>query len=86
MNINWQVRLKNPWFWISSISALLLAIQALLKIFGVELDLGELGNNIKTFVNYVFGFLTAAGIINDPTTAGITDSSQAMTYTEPKDY
>lgn len=84
--INWKVRIKNKWFWVSAVSALLLAVQALLKLFGVELDFGEFGNNVNTFINYVFGFLTAIGIINDPTTSGISDSSQAMTYNEPKDY
>ena len=32
----------------------------------------------------VFGVLTVAGIIVDPTTEGMSDSNQALGYTEPK--
>lgn len=70
MKINWKVRIKNRIFWITAIPALLLAIQALLRIFGISWDFGELGNNINSFVNYVFAFLAVLGLVNDPTTAG----------------
>ena len=33
----------------------------------------------------VFGVLAILGIVVDPTTSGITDSKQALTYTEPKE-
>ena len=32
----------------------------------------------------VFGYTLDLGVITDPTTKGITDSDQALTYTEPK--
>ena len=35
-------------------------------------------------VNAVFAVLSILGIVTDPTTAGIGDSPQAMTYEEPK--
>jgi phi LC3 family holin len=35
-------------------------------------------------VDGVFILLALLGIIPDPTTAGMSDSDQAMTYTEPK--
>lgn len=82
--INWIVRIKNKTFWLALIPAALLLIQAVAKVFGFELDLGELGNNLTTVVNTVFALLTVLGVVVDPTTKGVSDSEQAMTYGEPK--
>ena len=84
MNINWKVRLKNKNFWITIIPAILLIVQPILTLFGVEIDLGEVGNAILAVVDAVFVVLAVLGIVTDPTTAGISDSAQAMTYVEPK--
>lgn len=83
-NINWLVRVKNKNFWIAIIPALLLLIQVVAAVFGFSLDLGDLGNKLLAVVNAVFSVLTILGVVVDPTTAGITDSTQAMTYSEPK--
>jgi phi LC3 family holin len=32
----------------------------------------------------VFAFLCILGVVNDPTTSGVSDSEQALTYQEPK--
>lgn len=85
MKINWKVRLKNKNFWISLIPALLLLIQVVAGVFGVTLDLGDLGNKLLAVVNAAFGVLAILGIITDPTTKGVADSDQAMTYDKPKD-
>lgn len=84
MSINWTVRLKNKTFWLSLIPALLLLVQVVVAVFGVELDLGDLGNRLLAVVNAVFAVLTILGVVTDPTTTGVSDSTQAMTYTEPK--
>lgn len=84
MKINWLVRIKNKNFWIAVIPALLLLIQVVGAVFGFTLDLGELGNKLLAVVNAVFGVLAILGIVTDPTTKGISDSAQAMTYTTPK--
>ena len=86
MNINWKVRIKNKTFWLSLIPTVLVLIQLVMRTFGVELDFGEVGNNLIAIVNTVFVLLGILGVVVDPTTAGIADSSQAMTYEEPKDY
>ena len=83
-NINWLVRIKNKSFWVAIIPAVLLLIQVVAAVFGISLDLGDLGNKLLAVVNALFGVLTIMGVVVDPTTAGITDSAQAMTYTEPK--
>jgi phi LC3 family holin len=82
--INWTVRFKNKTFWLALIPAALLLIQAVAKVFGFELDFGELGNNLTAVVNTVFALLAVLGVVVDPTTKGTSDSEQAMTYGEPK--
>lgn len=82
--INWKVRLKNKAFWLSLIPAILLLIQVVAAPFGLVLDFGELGNQLLAIVNAVFAILAILGIVTDPTTAGVGDSAQALTYTEPK--
>lgn len=84
MKINWTVRIKNKNFWISFIPALLLLVQVIAAVFGVTIDLGELGNKLLSVVNAAFGVLAIIGVVTDPTTKGISDSDQAMTYEKPK--
>lgn len=82
--INWKVRLKNKAFWLSLIPAILLLIQVVAAPFGLVLDFGELGNQLLAIVNAIFAVLVILGIVEDPTTAGVGDSAQALTYAEPK--
>lgn len=84
MTINWIVRIKNKNFWLAVIPAVLLLIQTVAAVFGYSLDFGELGNRLIAVVNAVFGVLVILGVVNDPTTAGISDSKQAQSYQVPK--
>lgn len=83
-NINWIVRIKNKNFWLTIIPAVLLLVQVVAAVFGFTIDLGDLGDKLLEVVNALFAVLAILGIITDPTTTGIKDSAQAMTYTEPK--
>ena len=85
MKINWKVRIKNKNFWITLIPALLLLIQGVAALFGFELNLGDIGNKLIAVVNAVFVVLAILGIVTDPTTKGVSDSEQAMTYKKPKE-
>lgn len=82
--INWKVRIRNRAFWVSLIPAVLLLVQSGAAMFGINLDLGETGNRALAVVNQLFAVLTILGIVNDPTTAGLSDSENAMTYQVPK--
>ena len=82
--INWKVRIKNKLFWVALIPAVLLLAQAVAAVFGFTLDLGELGNQLLAVVNAVFGVLIVLGVVTDPTTDGVSDSAQALTYDAPK--
>lgn len=82
--MNWKVRIKNKTFWLTVIPAILLLVQVTAAVFGYTLDFGDLGNKLLAVVNAVFALLAILGVVNDPTTAGVADSSQALSYREPK--
>ena len=84
MKINWKVRLKNKNFWITIIPAVLLIVQPVLAMFGVTIDATTVGAKLLAIVDAVFVILAILGIVTDPTTAGMSDSDLAMTYTTPK--
>lgn len=84
MKINWEVRIKNKVFWITLIPAILLVLQSVAAVFGFTLDFGDLGNKLLAVVESVFIVLGILGIVTDPTTSGVSDSSRAITYTKPK--
>lgn len=84
MKINWIVRLKNKAFWVAIIPAILLLAQQICALFGVELNIAGLSDQLIAIVGTAFSVLTLIGIVNDPTVASLSDSEQAMTYTEPR--
>lgn len=83
--INWTVRFRNKAFWVALIPAVLLLIQVVAAVFGYTLDLGELGNRLLDVVNALFAVLAILGVVTDPTTKGVGDSTQALTYDRPKE-
>lgn len=85
MRINWKVRVRNKAFWVALIPALLLLIQQVCGVFGVQMDFGGLHEQLTAIVGTVFTLLAILGVVADPTTAGVGDSEQAMGYTEPKE-
>lgn len=74
-NINWKLRFKNK--------ATLLAIASTVILLAQQLGL-KLPDNIADVVNTFLTLLVLLGVINDPTTEGISDSPNALTYAEPK--
>ena len=84
MQINWEVRAKNPNFWLTLIPAVFLLLQALAAPFGIALDFGVLNEQMAQIVNALFAVLAILGVVTDPTTEGIGDSQQALNYVEPR--
>ena len=83
--INWKVRFKNKTFWMAFIPAVILLIQAVANVVGVNLDLTALSQKLLEVVSAVFAALAILGVVNDPTTKGVSDSTQAMSYNEPRE-
>lgn len=85
MKINIPVRLKNPWFWVGLVGIILTAMGVspeMLTSWGIVWE-----HLVDLFTNPFMLFsvaLSVLGIFVDPTTGGLSDSNQAMTYTTPK--
>lgn len=87
--INFKVRFKNPVFIAQLILAILTPILAYAGLTVQDLtSWSALGNVLQEALAnpYVLGLVVVSvwNAINDPTTAGVTDSKLALTYTEPK--
>lgn len=89
MKINWKVRFANPEFW----KELALAVFVpLLAYYGMMWDdmttwaaIGDLFvQAIKNPVVVMSVVVSVYNAVIDPTTKGIGDSEQALTYTQPK--
>ena len=86
--INWKVRFKNPVF-LAQLG--LSVLTPILAYAGLTLaDMTTWSAVGQLFINavsnpYVLGLVMVSvwNALNDPTTAGLNDSKQAMTYTEP---
>lgn len=83
--INWKVRIKNKAFWVALIPAVLLLVQVCAAPFGYDWDFGVLNAQLAAIVNALFAVLAILGIVADPTTAGMGDSEQALSYEKPKE-
>lgn len=84
-NINWKVRIKNKLFWFALIPALIMLLQAVASVFGFTLDLTDISSKLLGVVEALFVVLAILGIVADPTTKGITDTKQALSYDKPKE-
>ena len=85
--INWKVRLKNPTFWTGLVSIIVTLAISVAQLFGVDISTiaNEWQQAIIALITAVFGILALVGVIADPTTKGVGDSTQAMLYDKPKE-
>lgn len=83
--INWKIRMQNKTFWLALVPAFLLLIQAVAQVFNVSLDFTNLNKDLLGVVNALFTVLAIIGVVADPTTKGLSDSTQALTYSKPKE-
>lgn len=89
MSINWKVRAKNVWFWVALAGAVSAPMFAGVGVSGADMTSWPIlfDTIVAALSNpaVVVAMLAAAvGVINDPTTAGLADSSQALAYSAPK--
>lgn len=89
MKINWKVRFKNPVFWVQIAVAVILPMLANLGLAWEDMTTwaalgGVLLESIKNPVIVVAVIVSVWNAVIDPTTAGVGDSSQALTYEKPK--
>lgn len=83
MNINWKVRFKNKVFLASLLALVISFVYDVMAIMGYAPSVDE--SSVVALADTVLKVLAAVGILVDPTTAGLSDSAQAMTYDKPKE-
>lgn len=89
MKINFKVRFKNPMFWVGIISSVFLTVfaQMGLQFQDISTWSGLLSVFCEAVKNPVVVVAVLSSLFNaiiDPTTSGIKDSKEALTYTKPK--
>ena len=82
MQINWKVRFQNKTFLAGLISLVVVFIYDLLQL--LETTPAVTQSAVMQVAEGVLTILGMVGVIADPTTAGVADSKQAMTYDAPK--
>ena len=86
--INWKIRFKNPVFYMQLILAVLTPVLAYMGLTVKDLTTwAAVGNVLLQAVSnpYVLALVLVSvwNAVNDPTTTGISDSTNALTYDEP---
>lgn len=82
MKINWKVRLQHKQFWVSLIALLLVLANQIAGIFHV--DITVYNTQVTAMTETVLSISALLGVIIDPTTSGLSDSTQAMRYDQPR--
>ena len=82
MKINWKVRLQHKPFLVSLFALLLLLVQQVAAIFGIDTTIYNA--QATELFNTVLSILVLIGVVIDPTTESISDSNRALTYDKPK--
>lgn len=83
--MNIKVRVKNPWFWVGVFSVAITAIGVDPQTFTSWAAVWEgIKAVLSNPVQLVTMCLAVLSVFIDPTTAGVTDSENALTYTAPK--
>ena len=84
MRINLPVRMKNPWFWVGLCGTILAAMGVSPEMFT---SWGAVWEAVCSLFRNPFQIgcvvLAVLGVFVDPTTAGVGDSTRAMTYATP---
>ncbi len=83
MKINWKVRLQSKTFLVAAFSLLLLLVQQVVALFGFDTTIYN--EQVTDIFNTALAILVLIGVVHDPTTAGLSDSEQALGYNKPRD-
>ena len=81
MQINWKVRLQNKTWLLAMLAAIVAFAYQALGLLGVVPAVSQ--DQITQLIGLVVNILVALGIVVDPTTTGVTDSTRALHYDKP---
>ena len=82
MKLNWILRYKNKATLTSLVGAVVALIYQVLGLIGITPSISE--SSVIEVAGLVINVFILLGIVIDPTTKGLGDSDNAMTYTEPR--
>lgn len=82
MKINWKVRFKNKTWLITFLITILAFVYQILGMFDIVPPITQ--DMATQLITIVINMLVAVGVVIDPTTAGTSDSEDALKYEEPK--
>lgn len=82
MKINWKLRFQNKTTLTALVMALVALVYQVLGVFGVVPRVSQ--DQVTTIISMVINVLCLLGIVVDPTTAGVGDSTQALSYDTPR--
>lgn len=83
MKINWKVRFKNKTWLVTFLIAILAFVYQILGMFDIVPAITQ--DMATQLIAAVVNILVAVGVVIDPTTAGASDSEQALKYDKPKE-
>ena len=81
MKINWKLGLQNNTTLAALIATVISFVYTILGIFDIVPKFSQ--DSVVQFATIIVQILMAIGIVVDPTTDGVSDSSRAMGYSEP---
>lgn len=90
LGINWQVRAKNPQFWLQIFLGVAVPIGTYFGVTGKDITswnvlFGLIGQAISNPYVLAMVVVSVYNAVNDPSTKGVSDSGLAQTYTKPRD-
>lgn len=82
MNINWKLRFQNKASLMAIVVQGITLVYTILGMAGIIPGISE--DQLTNVFSILVELLCLLGIVVDPTTKGVGDSQQAMTYIQPK--
>ena len=82
MKINWILRLKNKPVLTALIAAVVAFVYQVLAIVGITPAVSEI--QVVEWAGLIVNLLVFVGIVTDPSTAGVKDTSTVMDRKEPR--
>ena len=83
MKINWKLRLQNKTTLLALIGAIVALVYQVLGFF--EIVPAESEDSVISATAVIINLLVALGVVVDPTTSGVSDSTRALCYECPKE-
>lgn len=83
MKLNLKVRMRHKTFILSLLALILSLASQIAGMFGI--DITVYNDQITELAETILMILGLLGVVIDPTTSGLNDSEQAMSYEKPKE-